>query len=479
MHFAHLWGGAALISYRCRSSIWPIPMRRPRRHQRKTYAKTQFTGQRGVNIVERIVLEMGYVWNATYFEAGIDGYIEIADPETGEATNKIVQVQVKAVENDFQSDNGQEFSFTCERAHIDYWLNGTAPVILVVCKIRTGEAYWVNVADFFSDPERRKGCTIRFDRKSDRFDSSAANRLLESAAPEGGLYLGPVPKEEKLISNLFPVFRMPERIFVADTEFRDRDEVVEALKPLERPEIREWMLKDRKLYSIHDLRREPLVGLCDRGTAEPFDIEEWSDSDDPVVLRDFVRIMNLCLGQFRFDRGFGYDHESGKTFFAAPIDGSERRIQCQSLEKTGTRTVVKKLFAKEGSDDVPCLRHQAFLGKFLRFNGQWFLEVTPTHFFSTDGRTPYRYAESLESGLKRIERHRSVVGDLLMWKSVLAGRELGHKYRHLEFNAPAEFELAVGIDDKAWQRGEEVDDDEGPTVVDDQEDQEELQEMLW
>jgi hypothetical protein len=450
-------------------------MRGRRQYRRKTYAKAQFTGQRGVNLVEKIVLEMGFVWNATHFEAGIDGYIEIAEPETGEATNRIIQVQVKAVENDFQSDNGQEFSFSCERAHIDYWLNGTAPVILIVCKIRTGEAYWVDVARYFSDPEKRKGCTVRFDRSQDRFDASAATELLKSAAPEGGLYLGPVPKVEKLISNLFPVFRMPERIYVAETEFRDRDEVIEALKPLSRPDVREWMLKDGRLYSIHDLRKEPLSGLCDQGTAERFDIEEWSESGDPVLQRDFVRMLNLCFGQFCFDRGLSYDPESGKTYFTAPIDGTERRIQCLSLEKTGTRTVVKRLFAEQGAEKIPCLRHQAFLGKFLRFGGQWFLEVTPTHFFTTDGRARYPYAESLESGLKQLERHRSVVGDLLMWKSVLAGRELAFRYRFLEFNGPVEFDLDVGINDEAWQRGHS----EGggyrePAQEEDQEEQQEL-----
>jgi hypothetical protein len=434
-------------------------------------------GQRGVNLVEKIVLEMGFVWNPIHFEAGIDGQIEIADQDTGEATNKIVQVQVKAVENEFQADNGKQFSFSCERAHIDYWLNGTAPVILVVCKPRTGEAYWVNIAHYFSDPASQGGCTIRFAKDRDRFDVCVAPRLLESAAPEGGLYLGPLPKSETLISNLFPVFRMPTQIFAAETDFRNRDEFVEELRPLKRPDIREWILKDGKIYSLHDLRREPLSDLCDQGTVEIFNANEWAESDNPAIRRDFVRFLNICLGQLCHERGLAYNRETGMSYFIAPVDGSDRSIQCQAFEKNGTRKVVERRLRKDAPEQTYCFRHHAFIGSFLSFDGKWFLEVTPTYYFSKDGSEPFAYAEDLQSGIKRLERHRAVVGHLLMWMAVLAGRELGYQYRFLELDAPAEFTLDVGIDDEAWQRNSSEEAADHFQVP--EEASEELQEMLW
>ena len=102
-------------------------------------------GQRGVNMTEQVVLEMGFVWNAIHIESGIDGIIEIRDPSTGETRNKIIQVQVKAV-SQFAADGPDAFSFPCERAHIGYWLGGTARVILVVCKPDTNEIYWKDLA---------------------------------------------------------------------------------------------------------------------------------------------------------------------------------------------------------------------------------------------------------------------------------------------------------------------------------------------
>src|SRR5439155_10305549 len=52
-------------------------------------------GQRGVNFVERVVLDMGFTWEATRVDVGVDGQIEIRDPTTGAMKNWILRAQVK------------------------------------------------------------------------------------------------------------------------------------------------------------------------------------------------------------------------------------------------------------------------------------------------------------------------------------------------------------------------------------------------
>ncbi len=50
----------------------------------KKIHRSSVTGQQGVNLIEKAVLGMGYLWYPTGgTEAGIDGSIEIRDPETG------------------------------------------------------------------------------------------------------------------------------------------------------------------------------------------------------------------------------------------------------------------------------------------------------------------------------------------------------------------------------------------------------------
>lgn len=48
----------------------------------KFISKNQITGQTAINLIERVVLEMGYTWSPTSSatDAGIDGIIEIRDP---------------------------------------------------------------------------------------------------------------------------------------------------------------------------------------------------------------------------------------------------------------------------------------------------------------------------------------------------------------------------------------------------------------
>lgn len=83
---------------------------------------------------------MSFAWNPAQTDQGINGTIEIVNPSAREATNLIIQVQVKATSTEFQSKLDTAFSISCDSANIDYWLHGNAPVILIVCQPKSGEA---------------------------------------------------------------------------------------------------------------------------------------------------------------------------------------------------------------------------------------------------------------------------------------------------------------------------------------------------
>ena len=179
-------------------------MKRRRKHLNqpvKSISNETMLDKKGMNMAERVILEMGFVWNPIHIESGIDAVIEIRDPSTGETKNKIIQAQVKAVSK-FAAEQDDAFSFSCERAHIGYWVGGTARVILIVSKPDSGEIYWKDLQTCFSLPENRERCTVRFSKKADRFDVSCRSALLRVAKPEGGLALGPLPKREILGINL-------------------------------------------------------------------------------------------------------------------------------------------------------------------------------------------------------------------------------------------------------------------------------------
>src|SRR2546430_13274983 len=152
-------------------------------------------GQRGGNLIEKRILEMGWLWHPTgVFDAGIDGFIELRDPATGEALNSIIQVQSRAANGRFTGETDRQFEYLCTERDLAYWLAGNAPVILVCSRPDTEEAYWVSLKDYFRDPERRRSRRIVFDKQRDRLTGDAREPLQRLAIPkDAGIYFSSLP----------------------------------------------------------------------------------------------------------------------------------------------------------------------------------------------------------------------------------------------------------------------------------------------
>ena len=219
----------------------------------KKFKSQTLTGQKGVNLIEGIVLDMGFVWNPSNLDAGIDGIIEIRNTVTEEATNFIIQVQSKATINPFTADNGNTFEYLCDERDLDYWLKGNCPVILVCSNVIEKDAYWISVKDYFKDSTKRKNRKVLFDKKKNAFTLDSKDDLLNLAIPETvGYYLSPTPIKEIVYSNLLPLVQYPEKIFEAKTKFRKNKELWSALNNLDNKKgiNKSWVLYDEKIYSF-------------------------------------------------------------------------------------------------------------------------------------------------------------------------------------------------------------------------------------
>lgn len=60
---------------------------------------------------------------------------------------------------------------------------------------------------------------------------------------------------------------------------------------------------------------------------------------------------------------------------------------------------------------------------FERLDDQWYLVVTPTYFFTTNGFTPHSYPQALLSGKKRMDKSASLRGQVIMWHRFLTQRD--------------------------------------------------------
>lgn len=175
----------------------------------KKIHQNSITGQRGVNLIEEIVLKMGFIWYPTPgMEAGIDGIIEIRNPITGAVYNHIIQVQSKATSKRFAGENDEKFHFICDEKDLQYWLEGNAPVILIVSRPDTGEAYWVSIKSYFKKPERRSSRKVVFDKKLDRFDDGCAKALMDLASKPETTVVEDWQRLQTRLDDLDPYYRV-------------------------------------------------------------------------------------------------------------------------------------------------------------------------------------------------------------------------------------------------------------------------------
>ena len=107
-------------------------------------------GALGVRIVETIVHEnLGLLFRAKErFDLGIDGEIEIVVKDREgkrRGTGRLIAVQIKCGESFFREEKDESFVFRGEMKHLDYWINSSIPVIVVICHPDTREAYWAEI----------------------------------------------------------------------------------------------------------------------------------------------------------------------------------------------------------------------------------------------------------------------------------------------------------------------------------------------
>jgi hypothetical protein len=424
-------------------------------------------GQQGVNLIERIVLEMGSAWhpaNAS-LDAGIDGEIELVDPSTRYASNSVIRVQSKATERSFPKETADGFEWLVSERDLDYWLSGNAPVALIVSRPSASEAYWVSVKDYFASPARRKSLRVHFDKHGMRFAPDALHALFNLAIPRGtGIYLAPRPRAEDLFSNLLRVSSFPPLLWIGTTDLRRRGDVFGKLRSagVTAPE---FVLRDGRLLAPYDLTEAPWVNFVDRGTVEEIETSHWASSGDRDLTNRFVELMNLCLSVRCHQIDCELRGGSVPMYYFAPTrDLGPRIIPYRSIKETTKRTVFSAYQYKKGDrlGEVAYYRHSAFLGEFRRFDADWYLEITPTYLFTSDGRKRHPFYESKLKGIKAVEKNGTVLGQVVMWSALLRGRDEDHAgfftappYPHLGFGQLATFQLPVGIDDTSWLPNEE------------------------
>lgn len=421
----------------------------------KRLTREQILGERAVQFIGRRFLDMGLPWHPTNapLDAGIDGFIEMRDLQSGEATNSWIAVQSKGRTN-LEKETENTFEFTCTPRDLDYWRRGNMPVLLVVSRPDRDEVWWVSVKDYFrNQPSRQQSRRILFDKALNALTPAAAGQLLQLVQAAGaGTYFRPAPKRERLHTNLLEVSRLPQLIYGADTALRDPAAFRDQLRTTMEYPPREWVFDSKRIYSVHDLRDKPWSAACDLDTVDWVEGAEWASSTDQQKRRLFVRLLNECLRAFVGKLGMRQFQDDDAYYFKKTPDLAPRVKRYRSRHHTATREVFKEYRSKSDTAKIIYYRHVGFEPRFRQFDGRWCLEINPTYLFTTNGEQTHPYNEEYRSKIKSIEGSGAVGGAVVMFAALLRDRDdlYADNYPHLGFGTLIDGQLDVGIDDKLW-----------------------------
>jgi nucleoside phosphorylase len=292
-------------------------------------------------------------------------------------------------------------------------------------------------------------------------NNAVANDMGDRAsAPLPALGGTPSPLPESLYSNVLPLQGYPSTVYVAPSTCRSIGEAWARLLDGQSSGVpNAWALHEKMLYSLVDPSTCQLSLLADVGAAEAHDSSLWATSEDPDRRRLFVWLLNGALRDDLGTAGVWYFRQDDLFAFAGKPDEPDRKHAYRSLHKNSAITVVfHHEWVRKDGRKFPYLRHNAFRGRFRRVGGAWHLEVTPTYRFTSDGKRKYLFHEDQLRGIKRLERNRAVLSQVLLWTDVLCPplSLFSGRARLLRFGPGLVFGATRSVPDEQWsQPGDE------------------------
>jgi nucleoside phosphorylase len=296
---------------------------------------------------------------------------------------------------------------------------------------------------------RTRPIDVRQPPESDAGSKSAIRRSGSGEEPDAETAV-----EEEGFANLAPLCDFPATLYVAPALSTSRKKSWELLNQGTSGGSKghipgAWALHEGNLYSLVDPKRSSLSTIIDAGGLEEFSTQEWAFSDDDTKRRLFVQLLKAALREDLWGQRVRYHYDQDVFAFMGRPEEQPRRLKYANLKIRSTATVVAH-YEETAQNGRPYkyLRHSAFQGRFRWLGEQWFLELTPTYRFTRDGKDAHRFHENLLSGIKRLERNRSVLSQLLIWQAVLrAPWTYADRVRLLEFGPLIAFRFASDVDE--------------------------------
>lgn len=418
----------------------------------KTITPQKVIGEQGVAIVRELLSAMGLVFHETgQLDAGIDGFVELRDPDTGAVRAQFVGSQVKTKEQGvYTRETVTSFEYLCDPSDLEYWRGSNIPVILIMVRLEDRSVYWKLVDPSIQEADSAR--RLKIDKEADALSEAAFPAIAQAAIDRAqpGTFL-PAPRlTERHDLNVIHVVA-PEFIYVASTDHATREKAMDALFDRTEAPPYAWTLRGGQIASFQDLSEPPLSWIVDGGTVERFAFAEFGqDRDEP----EFHLVVELLYKSLQAQLAEAFDYDASESIFFFPADKTviEYKVEYESAARRASCWAVKKYLDK--ANGLSHVRHRGFAPYFLMIGGEWFLAIEPAWKFTKDGTRTDQFAADRISWLKRKENNGSVRGQFFLWQSCLTDKAADYvdniNGHGLTFKKVAPFASARSVPDKFW-----------------------------
>ena len=427
----------------------------------KHLTPNQILGEIGEHAVRGRFLSMGFQFDGrSRLEAGIDGIAEVM--EKGQPMARMIAVQVKAKEDGrYASETDDGFAYLLRRQDLDYWKGSNLPVIVVFYRKSDNSFYWKEVLRDSDQAERR----LQIDKAADVLDNSSVNRLAGLTVPKAGFgyYVPALGGGEEALVNILPI-DLPNEIYVASTPYDGR-RATAILLDGEGPPRFDWSIAGGTFWSFHDPRTSACSQIVDLDQVDAIETVDLAFHDDVDEQNRFMHLLRQALRhQTRDDLNWSKDRKI--LYFRALERGVPRNFAYESAKKKTDADVVMVAMSDKEEGKVTFVRHHAFSPRFERLGDRWYLIVSPTYFFTTNGFTQHSHPGALLAGKKRLDKSAALRGQVIMWHRFLTqtdrdaeraagglfGTEVATEPR-LRFGEPPTVQLETRVPEDGWGGG--------------------------
>lgn len=436
----------------------------------KHITSNQTLGELGETAVRHRFLSMGFQFDSrSRLEAGIDGIAEVM--RAGEPLARMIAVQVKTTASSkYASETDNGFTYLLRAADLNYWRGSNLPVIVVLYRQSDETFYWKEVGTGIGSDARK----LEFSKTSDILDSGAVDRLAALTVPKAGqgYYVPPLGAGEEALINMLPV-TLPHEIYVAPTPYSAR-QAMARVHDADGAARFDWVIKGGTFWSFHDPRKSSCIEIVEVDQVEAIETEILAYHEDIDEQNNFAFLLRQALDN-QVSTELGWNKGDGIFYFRAEAPNTPRKFRYVSAMNQTESDVVNVARSKTDESVVSFVRHHAFRPRFELLLDQWFLVVTPTYHFTTNGFTAHSYPGALLAGKKRLDNNASLRGQLIMWhrflsredenQSSLFADKTEDSYR-LSFGAPPVVELPNKVPEDAWKSPKKkTDQDENQTEL--------------